>query len=274
MAVQAKNGNLESTTCTVYFPFLFEQLRELVVGNSTFVEALRDSRSVELTGGKVGDFLKTQDDRFIIKVIKKVEAQAFGEHAKEYVEYVFKRAANEEEPLVLAKILGFFRIKHSHFHRSQYIIVMENLFPSHRFGHIDRVFDLKGCTYGRRQQEEGATGFERNLAEYTTDGSPLLLTPAAKALFRQAVSQDTYFLEQLQVVDYSLLLGVDTVSKQLVVGIVDYCREYSLGLAMYGGVTGGRTIVAPKAYRKRFCEQMDRFLMGVTADGEEMLMEE
>jgi len=71
------------------------------------------------------------------------------------------------------------------------------------------------------------------------------------------------------VVDYSLLIGVDTETKTLVVGIVDYCREFSFGLRIYGGVTGGRTIVAPKDYRTRFCEQMDRFLMHVpSSDGE------
>ena len=98
--------------------------------------------------------------------------------------------------------------------------------------------------------------------EYT-GGSPLFLTPAAKAKFNMAVRQDTAFLQELQVVDYSLLIGVDSESGQLLVGIVDYCREFSFGLRLYGGVTGGRTIVAPKDYRTRFCEQMDRFLMHV-----------
>ena len=70
-------------------------------------------------------------------------------------------------------------------------------------------------------------------------------------------------------VDYSLLIGIDTTTKTLVVGIVDYCREFSFGLRIYGGVTGGRTIVAPKDYRERFCGQMDRFLMHVpSSDGE------
>jgi len=211
---------------------------------------------------QVGSFLKTADDCYIIKVIKKVEAESFGKHAKEYVDYIYKRCAIAEEcPSALVKILGFFRIRHNHVHRSQYVIVMENLFPTQRVT-IERCFDLKGCTYGRRQKEEGATGFERNLMEYT-GGSPLLLTPAAKARFNVAVRQDTAFLQQLQVVDYSLLIGVDTTTKKLVVGIVDYCREFSFALRMYGGITGGRTIIAPKDYRTRFCEQMDRFLMHV-----------
>jgi len=265
MAIQASNGALESTTCTVYFPYIFEKLRKLIEynGNQKFMDSLMKSHSVEMTGGQVGSFLKTKDDRFIIKVIKKEEAQAFGRHAKEYAEYIYKRVANPgDHPTALVKILGFFKIRHTHVHKSQYILVMENLFPKQRFSQIDHVFDLKGCTYGRRQKEEGATGFERNLMEYT-GGSPLLLTPAAKAKFNQAVRQDTAFLQHLQVVDYSLLLGVDTTNKLLVVGIVDYCREYSLGLRIYGSMTAGRTIIAPKDYRTRFCDQMDRFLMHV-----------
>jgi len=272
MGITTSTGNAETTMCTVFFPYLFEQLRDHLEpdGNCKFVESLMNSHSVELTGGQVGSFLKTADDRFIIKVIKKVEAESFGRHAKEYVDYIYQRCTQEGEgATALVKILGFFRIRHNHYHRSQYIIVMENLFPAQRAYAIDRQFDLKGCTYGRRQKEEGATGFERNLMEYT-GGSPLLMTPAAKARFNEAVRADTEFLAALKVVDYSLLIGVDTTRKTLVVGIVDYCREFNFGLRMYGSMTGGRTIIAPKDYRERFCYQMDRFLMHVPSFCDEL----
>ena len=147
----------------------------------------------------MGSFHKTADGRFIIKVIKKVEAESFGRFAKKYVQYIYERVAHQDDcSTALVKILGFFRIRHHHYHRSQYILVMENLFPEGRV-EIDRAFDLKGCTYGRRQNADGATGFERNLMEYT-GGSPLLLTPAAKARFNVAVRQDTAFLQELQAI--------------------------------------------------------------------------
>merc|ERR1719331_1758680 len=71
---------IETTMCTVFFPRLFEQMRELLkpAGNARFIEALMDAHSVELTGGQVGSFLRTQCGQYIIKMIKKGEAESFG----------------------------------------------------------------------------------------------------------------------------------------------------------------------------------------------------
>ena len=56
MAITTSQGNAETTMCTVFFPYLFEQLRELLEpnGNHKFVDSLMNSRSVQLTGGQVG----------------------------------------------------------------------------------------------------------------------------------------------------------------------------------------------------------------------------
>jgi 1-phosphatidylinositol-3-phosphate 5-kinase len=49
-------------------------------------------------------------------------------------------------------------------------------------------------------------------------------------LHRSALSQDAYlndtlFLSLINVVDYSILVGVDEENRQLVVGIIDYLRQ-------------------------------------------------
>jgi hypothetical protein len=61
-----------------------------------------------------------------------------------------------------------------------------------------RVFDIKGCTYGRRQAEESSTGFEVNLMELTK-GSPLTLSWNAKVAMIKAVAEDSHFLQRMQV---------------------------------------------------------------------------
>jgi len=100
MPVKSTAGSgSENCSCTVFFPYLFEQLRELLEpdGNKKYMESIMNSHSVELTGGQVGSFLQTKDGRFIIKMIKKVEAESFGKHAKKYVEYIYQRVADVEE---------------------------------------------------------------------------------------------------------------------------------------------------------------------------------
>ena len=61
-----------------------------------------------------------------------------------------------------------------------------------------KVYDIKGCTYGRRQANDTSTGFEVNLMELT-NGSPLALSWNAKVNMVNAVVEDTHFLKQMQV---------------------------------------------------------------------------
>lgn len=60
--------------------------------------------------------------------------------------------------------------------------------------------------------------------------SPLFVREESKKLLRMSLYNDTLFLEKMNVMDYSLLVGVDTVNQELVVGIVGkFCfstREY------------------------------------------------
>ena len=53
--------------------------------------------------------------------------------------------------------------------------------------------------------------------------SPLFVREESKKLLRMSLYNDTLFLEKMNVMDYSLLVGVDTVNQELVVGIVGKC---------------------------------------------------
>ena len=73
--------------------------------------------------------------------------------------------------------------------------------------------------------------------------------------------KDTSFLAKLGVMDYSLLVGIDEVNGQLVVGIIDYIRQYTWDKQLEtwvksSGILGGAgkvpTIISPKQYMKRF----------------------
>lgn len=267
------DGKLDTTTCTLYFPKLFTKLRSALgqgqdgdVQEAQFISSLSRSKYEPLTGGKAGEFFMTEDNRFIIKMIQRDEKRQFCKTCLEYFRYCEDHISTGT---ALVQTLGLYRVKRSGSVVSQYLIVLPNLFYSLRMkGVHPRIFDIKGCTYGRRQQNEASTGFEVNLMELTK-GSPLALSWNAKVVMMKSVLEDSYFLKQMQVVDYSLLVGVDVSTSTLVVGIVDYCRQYDLKAAAYSLYSRGRTIVEPEAYRNRFCEAMNRYFMYVPAHFEQ-----
>jgi 1-phosphatidylinositol-3-phosphate 5-kinase len=53
--------------------------------------------------------------------------------------------------------------------------------------------------------------------------SPLFVREQSKKLLRMSLFNDTLFLEKLNVMDYSLVVGVDESTNELVVGIVGQC---------------------------------------------------
>ena len=85
------------------------------------------------------------------------------------------------------------------------------------------------------------------------------------------VLNDTLFLSIINVVDYSILVGMDEQRHELVVGIIDYMRQYDIIKRMermgksVGMITGQAepTIIQPPAYRNRFQNAMQRYFMMV-----------
>lgn len=109
-----------------------------------------------------------------------------------------------------------------------------------------------------------------NLMELT-NGRPFPLKHKAKIYFHKAVINDTLFLSIINVVDYSILVGFDEQSHEVVVGIIDYMRQYDFAKKMermgksVGMLTGQAepTIIQPSQYRKRFTLAMERYFMTV-----------
>merc|ERR1712070_894877 len=77
------------------------------------------------------------------------------------------------------------------------------------------------------EEKEETVLLDENLMELT-GGRPLPLTDRAKALFHMSITNDTLFLSLLNIVDYSLLVGLDEAKNELVVGVIDYCRQYDI----------------------------------------------
>jgi 1-phosphatidylinositol-3-phosphate 5-kinase len=104
-----------------------------------------------------------------------------------------------------------------------------------------------------------------------TTGRPFPLKHRAKMYFSKAVSNDTFFLSIISVVDYSILVGFDEDKHEIVVGIIDYMRQYDIVKRMermgksVGMLTGQAepTIIQPPMYKKRFNAAMERYFMDI-----------
>jgi 1-phosphatidylinositol-3-phosphate 5-kinase len=100
--------------------------------------------------------------------------------------------------------------------------------------------------------------------------TPLFAREHSKKLLRASVWNDTLFLARQNVMDYSLMVAIDDVRKELVVGIIDCIRTYTWDKKIEywikdrGFAGGGRnmpTVTSPKEYKSRFREAMARYVL-------------
>ena len=86
---------------------------------------------------------------------------------------------------------------------------------------------------------------------------------------KNAFYNDTLFLTNLLVMDYSLLLVIDEKTKLLKMGLIDYIRMYTWDKKVENEVkkviTAGHvpTIINPNDYRQRFLSAMSRYFMEI-----------
>lgn len=81
---------------------------------------------------------------------------------------------------------------------------------------------------------------------------------------------DTEFLAGANIMDYSLLVGVDDERKELVVGIVDFIGAYtwakrieSKGKTTLRGAKDNVTVLPPQQYKARFREAMEKYFLAI-----------
>ncbi|KAJ9122292.1 hypothetical protein QFC22_001713 [Naganishia vaughanmartiniae] len=241
--------------------------------SENFLDSLARCLKWDSSGGKSGSaFLKTRDDRFIAKEVSRLEMDALTKFAPSYFEYMKQGTANKR-PTALAKIYGFFKIGYKNATTGRVmrmnVLLMENLFYERRF---ERIYDLKGSMRNRLVQATGKENqvlLDENLMEIA-NRQPLYLRDHDKKILKAALWNDTLFLANLNVMDYSLVVGVDSESKELVVGVVDYIRTFTWDKKLESWVKdlgaagrGEPTIVTPKQYKARFRAAMDKYFPAV-----------
>ncbi|XP_073355699.1 phosphatidylinositol 4-phosphate 5-kinase 2 isoform X3 [Aegilops tauschii subsp. strangulata] len=160
-------------------------------------DALRELSSP----GKSGSFFYlTQDERLMIKTVKKSEVKLLIRMLPSYHKHV-KRYKNS----LITRFYGVHSVKPYGGQKVRFI-VMGNLFCSeHR---IHRRYDLKGSSYGRKSDRfEEETGDATTLKDLDLNFAFRMQRPLYKELHEQ-LRRDCAFLESEGIMDYSLLVGV------------------------------------------------------------------
>ncbi|XP_047959358.1 putative 1-phosphatidylinositol-3-phosphate 5-kinase FAB1D [Salvia hispanica] len=252
----------------------FRQLRDRCCPSEVnYIASLSRCRYWNAKGGKSKSFFaKTLDDRFIIKEIKRTEFESFMKFATNYFDYM-NECYEKGNQTCLAKILGIYQVvirapKNGKETRHD-LLVMENL----SFGRqISKQYDLKGALHARLTAENGAGDvlLDQNFVN-DMNISPLYVSRKSKRNLQRAVYNDTNFLNSINVMDYSLLVGVDTQRRELVCGIIDYLRQYTWDKQLENWVKSSLvvpknqlpTIVSPREYKKRFRKFIDTYFLSV-----------
>ncbi|KAG7942800.1 hypothetical protein I3843_15G005900 [Carya illinoinensis] len=238
-----------------------------------YIASLSRCRNWDAKGGKSKSFFaKTLDDRFIIKEIKKTELDSFMKFARDYFKYM-NQSFELGNQTCLAKVLGIYQVNirqaRSGRENRHDLMVMENL----NFGRkITRQYDLKGALHSRYTAAADGSGdvlLDQNFVN-DMNSSPLYVSNKAKRFLQRAVWNDTAFLNSINVMDYSLLVAVDTERRELVCGIIDYLRQYTWDKQLETWVKSSLvprnllpTVISPKEYKRRFRKFMSSHFLCV-----------
>ncbi|KAG0037354.1 hypothetical protein BGZ82_002691 [Podila clonocystis] len=256
----------------------FDTLRRRCGIHQDFVQSLARCNVWNANGGKSkSSFYKTKDDRFVVKqmvsnwnIAEKDELLKF---APKYFEYMEQ---THEAPTVLAKIFGFYTFKIKNGTSGQImkidVLVMEHLFYNQK---ITRTFDLKGIQDRHAGSKPNTTGggsttlWDGDFIEGRYKAL-LLIYSHSKKIIRESLLNDTEFLAGANIMDYSLLVGVDDERKELVVGIVDFIGAYtwakrieSKGKTTLRGAKDNVTVLPPQQYKVRFREAMEKYFLAI-----------
>ncbi|KAF7984668.1 hypothetical protein HWV62_12932 [Athelia sp. TMB] len=196
-----------------YAPWVFRELREeyFHLDPADYLLSLTAKYILSELGspGKSGSFFYfSRDYRFIIKTIRHSEAKFLLSVLPDYHAHV-----KSNPHTLLSRFYGLHRVKLPH-GRKIHFVIMNNLFPPHR--DIHETYDLKGSTVGREYPEEKAAQNPRAVLKdlnWINRGRVLDFGPEKRALLTEQLRRDSELLKKINVMDYSLLVGIHNMER-------------------------------------------------------------
>ncbi|KAK3717531.1 hypothetical protein QZH41_013791, partial [Actinostola sp. cb2023] len=187
-----------------YCPIVFRHLRERFgVDDKDIAKSFQVSPLVSASPGRSGaKFFISRNKKFYVKTIESEEVERLHNFLQEYHHYIVKQHANT----LLPQYLAMYRITVDG--KETYVLVMRSVFGSRL--KIHKKYDLKGSTVDRQASNKEKTKdtptFKDN--DFTKDNVKIAVGDEVKAALVDKVKDDVEFLTSLNIMDYSLLLGI------------------------------------------------------------------
>jgi 1-phosphatidylinositol-3-phosphate 5-kinase len=186
------------------------------------------------------------------------------------------RSFNQKCPTAICKTLGAFKLdikRGSDKPLHEYVILMENLNlgMDAKSPHMSK-YDLKGSMLRRYvvTKDKTVTKLDTNFIE-DNNSKPICMNYTLHRLMEIAIHNDTNFLSRYEKIDYSFLVWIDHENLLIRVGIIDYIQYYSFAKMLEHQVKktlAGKapTILDPFAYKQRFKQHMNNYMMSILGD--------
>ena len=257
----------EKVKVIVYYPAFFEALRMAHgIPLFDFIQSLAlNNQWKENSGGKSkAKFIKSYDELYIIKQLQKNEFFMIQSYAKNFFSYLWK-ILNGEAESIMTKIFGLYEVSVNNM--TYYYMVMENLFYGLKSENL-QIFDLKGSETNRfvKKVKCGQTLLDTNF-KIERNNEPLAILDKDFNFFKNASENDSNFLSEHNLIDYSLLLIIDEKNEKIRLGIIDFLRIYTWDkqLEHMGKIVINAgaipTITNPFDYKERFINALKKYFM-------------
>ncbi|KAI9489075.1 hypothetical protein BDB00DRAFT_845107 [Zychaea mexicana] len=191
-----------------YAPWVFRNLRkQFKIDPADYLISLTSKYILSELGspGKSGSFFYySRDYRFIIKTIHHSEHKYLRKILPEYHDHV-----STNPDTLLCRYYGLHRVKLPR-GRKIHFVVMGNVLPPHN--DIHEMYDLKGSTFGRFLSQEEIDKSKNNAVmkdlNFVKNDKKLQLGPQKRKMFVSQLIRDVKLLVRLNIMDYSLLIGI------------------------------------------------------------------
>lgn len=188
-----------------YHPQVFRHLRERWgIDPVEYMSTVTDNHYLEfISNSKSGQFFFfTHDKQFMIKTMSKEECKFLRQILRQYYSYVM----NNKDSL-LTRFFGIHRVK-PHRGRKMRFLVMKSVFFTDMY--IHESYDIKGSTHGRaatpQEKEQEVPILKDN--DFVENNMKIRIQHPDAKRFLEQIRNDAEFLRSVDVMDYSLLIGI------------------------------------------------------------------
>lgn len=188
-----------------YCPVVFRNLRERFdIDDDMYLDSLtkQSPRDSDSPGRSGAQFRLSCDKQFVIKSISSEEVAEMHRILKEYHQHIVERHGDT----MLPQYMGMYRITVNDV--ETYMVVMRNIFSPRL--HIHKKYDLKGSTVARqasdKEKAKDLPTFKDK--DFLNAGLIIQVGLDAKAKIMDQLQADVEFLTKLNLMDYSLLVGI------------------------------------------------------------------